>query len=333
MMAAQAGFRKIGNHALNPVGLGCMNVSHAYGVPPTEAEAIRLLGEALDSGYNHLDTARLYGAGANETLVGKAVSHRRDEFFLASKVGIIIEGKTRRIDCKPETIKAAIDTSLRELQTDHIDLYYLHRRDFTVPIEESVGALKDAVDAGKIGGYGLSEVSVDTLTRAHAEYPMLALQNEYSPWTRNVELGVLEACAKLGVALVAYSPLARGVLAGGVSDPTTFADKDIRISMPRFNTENWPVNAELARAFDTIAANQGVTPAQLCLAWVLSRGDHVHVIPGTANIAHMKENIAQWNWQIPSEVAQQIDDLINEKTVAGHRYPEGIRPTIDTEDF
>ncbi|MFC4347105.1 aldo/keto reductase [Kordiimonas lipolytica] len=328
-----AGFRSIGLHSLNPVGLGCMNVSHAYGVPPTEEQAIRLLNEALDAGYNHFDTARLYGLGGNEKLVGKAVSHRRDEFFLASKTGIIIDGKKRYIDCKPESIKKAIDISLESLKTDHIDLYYLHRRDFQVPIEESVGALKDAIDAGKIGGYGLSEVSVDTLTKAHAEHPMLALQNEYSPWTRNVELGVLKACEKLGVALVAYSPVARGVLAGGVDDPTKFADKDIRISMPRFNAENWPVNAKLAKAFDAIAEEQGVTSAQLCLAWVLSRGSHVHVIPGTANINHMKENIARWEWQIPAAVAEQIDQLINQETVAGHRYPEGIRPTIDTEDF
>jgi len=328
-----AGFRSIGKHSLNPVGLGCMNVSHAYGVPPTEEEAIQLLNEALDSGYNHFDTARLYGLGANEKLVGKAVSHRRDEFFLASKTGIIIDGKKRYIDCTPASIKKAIDISLESLKTDHIDLYYLHRRDFQVPIEESVGALKDAIDAGKIGGYGLSEVSVDTLTKAHAEHPMLALQNEYSPWTRNVELGVLEATAKLGVALVAYSPVARGVLAGGVDDPSKFADKDIRISMPRFNAENWPVNAKLAQAFGAIATEQGVTPAQLCLAWVLSRGAHVHVIPGTANVNHMKENIARWDWQIPAAVAEQIEQLINQETVAGHRYPEGIRPTIDTEDF
>ncbi|MCJ9427764.1 aldo/keto reductase [Kordiimonas marina] len=327
------GYRAIGAHKLNPIGLGAMNLSHAYGVPPEEGEAIRLLNEALDQGYTHLDTAQLYGAGANEALVGKAVSHRRDEFFLASKVGIIIEDGKRRIDGRPETVKKAVDVSLQRLKTDHINLYYLHRRDFTVPIEETVGAFKDAIDAGKIGGYGLSEVSVDTLTRAWNEHPMLALQNEYSPWTRNVELGVLAACEKLGVALVSYSPLARGVLANGVDDPKGFAPKDIRTNMPRFNAENWPVNHKLALAFNQIAAEHDVTPAQLCLAWLLSRSPVVHAIPGTSNRDHMKENIARWDWTIPAEAASRIDALINHDTVAGHRYPEPVRPTIDTEDF
>ncbi len=333
MSNTQEQLRPLGGRLVNPVGLGCMNLSHAYGTPPTEEEAVRLLNGALDEGYTHLDTAQLYGAGTNEALVGKALSHRRDEYFLATKVGIVIDGKTRRIDCKPETIREAVDVSLRRLNTDYIDLFYLHRRDFTVPIEESVGALKDAIDAGKIGGYGLSEVSVETLTRAHEEHPMRALQTEYSPWSRNVELGVLEATAKHDIPLVAFSPLARGVLADGVDDPADFTAGDIRAGMPRFFAANWPANKKLAQAFSEMAASHDVTAAQLCLAWVLSRGDHVHVIPGTANYAHMQENIARWDWDVPPETVTLIDQLINQQSVQGHRYPEAIRPTIDTEDF
>ncbi|MFN3401411.1 MAG: aldo/keto reductase, partial [Ferrovibrio sp.] len=214
-----------------------------------------------------------------------------------------------------------------------IDLYYLHRLDFSVPIEESVGALADLVREGKIGGIGLSEMSADTLRRAASVHPVAAMQTEYSPWTRQAEIAVLHACRELGTTFVAFSPVARGVLANGVHDPAALEEKDIRRAMPRFSAENWPKNHALALAFNRIAEREGVTPAQLSLAWVLSRGEHVVAIPGTGKIAHLEENIARWDWEIPAAVAAEIDALINQHTVSGHRYAGAMLPTIDTEDF
>lgn len=327
------GRRKINGRATNPVGLGCMSLSWAYGVPPSEDEALKLLGRALDLGYDHLDTANIYGLGHNETLLGKALKGRRGEFFLATKMGIIVDGAKRRVDCKPETIRRCVEESLTRLQTDHIDLYYMHRRDFATPIEESMEAMAKLVKEGKIGAVGLSEMSAETLRRAHAVHPVAAVQTEYSLWTRNPELGVLQACADLGAALVAFSPVARGVLANGVRDMAALPDKDLRRTMPRFNADNWPRNLALADAFNAVALREGVTPAQLSLAWVLSRGDHVVTIPGTASIPHLEENIARWDWAIPESVAAELDALINQSTVSGPRYAPAIQQTIDTEEF
>ena len=325
--------RRLGGKDLNPVGLGCMNVSWAYAAPPPPAEAAKLLNLALDLGYNHLDTARLYGGGKNEALLGEALKGRRAEFFLASKMGIFADGDRRYVDCAPETIRREVEISLKALQTDHIDLYYMHRRDFNVPIEDSAGCFADLIAEGKIGGYGLSEFSADTLRRAHAVCPVRAVQTEYSLWTRNPEIGVLQATAELGVALVAFSPLARGVLANGVRDPSTLEAKDLRRTHPRFNAEHWPKNLALADAFNAIAAEEGVAPAQLSLAWVLSRGDHVHVIPGTTNPDHLRENIARADWRPSEAVLARLDALINRHTVSGPRYPAAMQATMDTEDF
>ena len=330
---AGAARRQLAGRALDPIGLGCMGLTHGYGVPPAPEDAARVLRAALDLGYDHLDTARLYGAGRNEELIGTALQGRRRDFFLASKLGIVIDGAKRRTDCRPETIRSEVEQSLGRLGTDHIDLYYLHRRDFAVPIEESVGAMGELVAAGKIGAIGLSEMSAETLRRAHAAHPIAAMQTEYSPWTRNVEIAVLEATRELGVALVAFSPLARGVLAGGLDDRAVLRPDDIRYTQPRFSVENWPRNRALAEAFARIAADEGVTPAQLSLGWVLSRGGHVHVIPGTTNLAHLAENRARGGWCPPPPVVDRIDALINQQTVAGHRYAQAMRRTIDTEDF
>ncbi len=325
--------RTLAGKTVKPVGFGCMSLSHAYGVPPSPEDGAKMLHRALDLGYDHLDTARLYDLGKNEALIGETLKSRRDEYFLATKCGIEIDGPKRRIDCKPETIRRAVETSLKTLQTDYIDLYYLHRRDFDTPIEESVGALAQLVEDGKIGGIGLSEMSAETLRRAASVHPIAAMQTEYSLWSRNPEIAVLDACAELGTAFIAFSPVARGVLANGLRDPEALTEKDLRRTHPRFNAENWPKNLALVDGFNDIAARAGVTPAQLSLAWVLSRGAHVHAIPGTANADHLAENFQANAQDVDAAFIEEAGALINQATVAGPRYPEAMQRTIDTEEF
>jgi aryl-alcohol dehydrogenase-like predicted oxidoreductase len=325
--------RTLAGRDVEAIGLGCMSLSWAYGTPPSNEDGARLLHRALDLGYTHLDTARIYGVGHNETLIGETLAGRRNEFFLASKTGILVDGDKRRIDCRPETIRAALETSLTLLKTDHIDLYYLHRPDFATPIEESIGELARAVEAGKIGGIGLSEMSAETLRRAAAVHPIAAMQTEYSPWTRNPEIAVLEACAELGTTFVSFSPVGRGALAGALRDPAELAEKDLRRSMPRFNADNWPANLVLIDELATIASEQGVTLAQLSLAWVLSRGEHVVVIPGTASIPHLEENIARKDWVIPAAVAARIGTLFTPEAIAGARYAPALQASVSTEEF
>jgi len=325
--------RSIAGTPVNPIGLGCMSLSWAYGPPSSDAEAERILHRALDLGYDHLDTARIYGNGHNEEIIGRYLSGRRNAFFLASKTGIIVDGDQRRIDCRPETIRAALEKSLSLLRTDVIDLYYLHRPDPNVPIEDSVGELARLIQEGKIRSYGLSEMSAETLRRAATVHPVAAMQTEYSPWTRNPEIAVLETCRELGTCFVAFSPVGRGALAGGVRDPAQLVAGDIRATMPRFQPDNWPVNAALIAQFEAIAREHGVTPAQLSLAWTVARGPHVVAIPGTADIAHLEENIARWDWRIPEEVAARVDALFTPDAVAGNRYGEQMRHTVTTEEF
>jgi aryl-alcohol dehydrogenase-like predicted oxidoreductase len=325
--------RPIAGTELHPVGLGCMNLSWAYGTPPSPEEGSRLLSRALDLGYNHLDTARIYGAGQNEALIGETLKGRRGEFFLASKCGITVDGPHRGVDCSPEAIEAAIEESLRLLQTDRIDLYYMHRFDPKVPIADSVGAMARAIEAGKIGAYGVSEWSARHIREADSVHPIGAVQTEYSLWTRNVELGVLETCRDLGIALVAFSPLGRGALAGELKDPATLEDSDLRTKMPRFQPANWPHNRALIERLAALAGEAGVTAAQLALVWVLSRGSHVHVIPGTTDLQHLEDNHRAWGLAIRQDLLDAADALINEATVAGHRYHDAIRPSIDTEEF
>jgi aryl-alcohol dehydrogenase-like predicted oxidoreductase len=325
--------RTIAGKELHPVGLGCMNVSWAYGTPPAHEDCVALLNRALDLGYDHLDTARIYGAGKNEALIAEALKGRRNEFFLASKCGIVVEGPKRGVDCSPETIRAAIETSLRTLETDHIDLYYMHRFDPKVPIADSVGEFTRAIEAGKIGAYGVSEWSSAHIREAHAVHPVGAVQTEYSLWTRNVELGVLDTCRALGILLVAFSPVGRGALCGEITDPSRFEEQDLRTKMPRFNAENWPKNLRLIEEFVALAEGAGVTPAQLALKWVLSRGDNIHVIPGTTNPRHLADNYHAVDIEVSQAVLEEAGNLINHETVSGHRYHDAIRPTIDTEEF
>ena len=323
--------RKLGQRLVNPVGLGCMSLAWAYGTPPSEEESHRLLHRALDLGYDHLDTARIYGLGKSERLIGDALRARRDEFYLASKTGIIVEGDKRRIDCRPDVIKAALEESLRLLRTDHIDLYYLHRRDFTIPIEESVGALGELVQQGKIGGIGLSEIGADALRKAHATFPVTAVQNEYSLWSRNSEIAVLDACRELGIAFVAFSPVGRGALAGTPGDLSELEESDMRHVFPRYSTENWPHNRALMLEFRDLARDAGMGPAQLAMAWVLSRGENVHVIPGTRTIAHMEENASTPSIAADAPLLLRAGALITPEKIAGPRYPPEMQATSDTE--
>lgn len=325
--------RLLAGRQLNPFGLGCMGLTHGYGVPPAPEDAAKVLEAALDLGVEHFDTANIYGAGRCETLIGNTLSHRRSEFFLASKTGIMFDGPKRGTNCHPDAVLKSLDESLARLKTDHLDLFYLHRFDRDVPIADSVGALVRAKEAGKILSYGVSEWSAEHIREAHAVHPMAAVQTEYSLWTRNVEIAVLDTCKELGIAFVAFSPLARGVLANGLRDTSTLLEGDIRYPHPRFNAENWPKNLALVDRFNAIAVREGVTPAQLSLAWVLSRGDNVHVIPGTTSIAHLQENLARLDWQPDPALLDEVGALINQQTVSGTRYPAPMQSTIDTEEF
>lgn len=308
-----------------------MSLSHAYGVPPAPEAGLALLRAALDEGVGMLDTATLYGGGRNEELVGKALVGRRDEVVLASKGGMAIVEGVKQINGRPETLRAQVDASLTRLGVDHIDLYYLHRWDKQVPIAESVGTLAEAQQAGKIGAIGLSEVSVQRLREAQAEAPIAAVQNEYSLWTRNPELGMLEATRDAGIALVAFSPLARGFLSDGVSDPAELAPKDIRLNMPRFQPDHWPANARLLPAWRALAAQAGCTPGQLALAWVLSRGDHVVPIPGTTNLQHLRDNQAAVSLSIDASLLARAGELIDTHTVSGPRYSPAAAAEVDAE--
>jgi len=312
-----------------------MNLSHAYGTPLPEEDAISALQQAFEIGYRHFDTATLYGGGRNEIVVGKALKQHRNSLFLASKCGMAIsqESGKKEIDGRPETLRAQCEASLRRLQTDHIDLYYLHRLDPNTPIEESVGALADLVREGKIGAIGLSEVSADTLNRAQSIHPIAALQTEYSLWSRNAEIAVLDACRRSGTYFVAFSPLARGFLTNTLLDTGALVAKDIRNNMPRFNRENYSQNLKLLKEYVAIAQEVGCTPAQLALAWVRSRGDFIIPIPGTRFVTHMEENLKADAITLSADVVARLDSLINQNTVQGPRYSAVQQAEIDTEEF
>lgn len=322
--------RKLGDFEVSAIGLGCMSLSHAYGVPPSREVAERVLLGALDAGYTFFDTAAVYGVGHNETLVGEVLGARRKEFVLASKCGLT-NGDQRELNGRPEVLKATCEGSLKRLQTDVIDLYYLHRWDKRVPIEDSVGALADLVKDGKIRTIGLSEVSAPALRRAHAVHPITALQTEYSPWTRNPEIAVLEACRELGVTFVAFSPVGRGFLAGGVTDPNDLVEGDFRKGMPRFQGEAFQANLKLLDGFREIAREAGCTPAQLCLAWLLQKGDDIVPIPGTANPDHMVENARAAEVRLSETTMAKIEALVNAQTVSGPRYAPAMQASVDTE--
>lgn len=328
--------RLLGPFQVSAIGLGCMNLCHAYGQPMPEAEAERLLHAALDLGITHFDTAALYGFGVSETLIGRFLAPLRQRFTLASKCGMTgvpnEQGvKVRVIDGRPATLKATCEEALRRLRTDVIDLYYLHRWDKSVPIEDSVGALADLVRDGKIRAIGLSEVSAATLRRAHAVHPIAALQTEYSLWTRNPEITVLQACRELGVSFVAFSPLGRGFLCGPL-DIDAFDAKDIRRTMPRFTPAHYPHNAGLLPAYLAVAQEVGCSPAQLALAWLLHQGPDILPIPGTTRVEHLRDNVAAADLSLSPEVLARLDAVMNDRLVSGNRYNEQARREVDTEE-
>jgi hypothetical protein len=329
--------RRIGRCQVSAISLGCMNLSHAYAAPPPPEAAERLLLHALDLGVTMFDTAALYGFGANETLLGKTLGRHRSRFTLASKGGMagvqFDEGVKRVIDGRPAAIRRNCEDSLRRLQTDHIDLYYLHRWDKRVPIEDSVGEMSRLFEQGKVGALGLSEVSAATLRRAHAVHPIAAVQSEYSLWSRNVEIGVLAACRDIGAAFVAFSPLARGYLTGTLRDVSGFDAKDIRRGMPRFEPARYTANLELLGGVEALAREAGCTLAQLALAWLLARGAQVVPIPGTTSLKHLEENLGASAVALPNHTVARLDALINQQTVVGARYNAMTQAEIDTEDF
>jgi hypothetical protein len=322
--------RRIGTVEVSALGLGCMSLSHGYGRVADRAQAEQVLLGALDAGYTFFDTAAVYGLGHNEALVGEILAPHRDKVVLASKCGLT-NGDKREQTGDPKVLKATCEESLRRLKTDVIDLYYLHRWDKRVPIEESIGALGELVAEGKVKQIGLSEVSTPTLVRACATHPIAALQSEYSPWTRNPEVSVINACRSLGIAFVAFSPMGRGFLAGAARDPAKLNPEDMRRNMPRFEGEALAANLKLLDAFEALAAEAGCTPAQLCLAWLLQKDPIVVPIPGTARPEHMAENAAAADLVLSEETVRKLEELVNENTVTGPRYSPAMQAGVDTE--
>jgi aryl-alcohol dehydrogenase-like predicted oxidoreductase len=320
--------RQLGPCSVSSIGLGCMNLSHAYGTPPLAAVGAQVLHRAFELGVTHFDTAALYGFGANEELVGNTLASKAGIHGVGSAAGI-----RRVVDGRPDTLKKSCEDSLRRLGTDVIDVFYLHRWDKRVPIEDSVGALADLERQGKIRAIGLSEVSAVTLRRAHAVHPIAAVQSEYSLSTRNPELGVLDACRELGAAFVAFSPLARGYLTGLMPVVEAFEPKDIRRAMPRFGTANHAANLKLLEAFVGEARAAACTPSQLALAWLLTRGSHVLAIPGTTRVEHLEENVRSAEIRLSPELCARLDSLINERSISGVRYNAATQAEIDTEEF
>jgi len=316
--------RRLGRNGpeVSALGLGCMGMSEFYG-SRDDAESIATIQHALDQGLDFLDTADMYGPYTNEELVGRAIAGRRDEVVLATKFGFVrdpADPAKRAVDGSPKHVREACDASLKRLGVETIDLYYLHRVDTRVPIEETVGAMGDLVKAGKVRFLGLSEVGPDTLDRASRVHPIAALQSEYSLWSRDPEDGVLDACNRLGIGFVAYSPLGRGFLTGAIRTPDDFAPDDYRRTNPRFQGDNFAKNLALVDTVAALAKDRNCTPAQLALAWVLAQSEQIVPIPGTKRRKYLDENIGALRVQLTADELARIEKAFPRASVSGERY-------------
>lgn len=325
--------RSLGTQGLrvSELGLGCMGMSQVYGVVD-EAESIATIRRALELGVTFLDTADMYGQGANEQLVGKAIGDRRDQVTLATKFGIQgydIERQTLKVNGQPRYVHQACDASLQRLGVDSIDLYYLHRIDPTVPIEETVGAMAELVQQGKVRYLGLSEAAAPTIRRAHAVHPISALQSEYSLWSRDPEDEILPMLRELGIGFVPYSPMGRGFLSGKITSPDDFAEDDFRKYQPRFQGENFYQNLQLVDRIKAIAAEKGATPGQLALAWLLAQGDDIVPIPGTKRRSYLEENVAAVHLSLSANDLALINEVAPRQAAVGDRYNASLMSSIN----